>query len=105
MKFTPDQRGIAALASTQEMRRFLQDAAQDAVDAAEAQASSFLRKRAEFEAEVVTGPDGAEGRAMIRSSFWHWDEFGTSKMPARSPLRNGAQQALNRRGGRLGRSR
>ena len=42
---------------------------------------------------VVSGLT-ADGAAFgIDSSFWHWWEFGNRYIPARAPLRNGAESA------------
>lgn len=103
--FRANRRGIADLARTAEMRRFVGDVADEAVGNMERLADGFTRKRATFRVEVGQSSDGVEGRAIVDSSFWHWREFGTSKMAARPYIRPGAQQALNRRGGRLGRSK
>lgn len=105
MTFRLDPKGIKALSSTPEMRRFLGDVADDAAGNMERLANDFLRKRAEFDSEVRSTGDGLEGVASVRSWAWHWVEYGTSEMPAEPCIRPGAQQALTKRGGRLGESR
>lgn len=90
------------MASTVEMRRFLGDVADDAAANMERLADNFTRDRAEFGSEVRSSGDGLEGVAWVRSWAWHWREYGTSEMAALPYVRPGAQQAVNRRGGRLG---
>lgn len=49
---------------------------------------------------VVTGTTDDGAAFGLDSSFWHWWEFGNRYVPARAPLRSGAEAAGLRLEGR-----
>lgn len=105
MKFQYRRAAERELANDDGMRRFLQRVADDAADAADRHLPErFFHggRRPEITGETKKEPAGWEGEVRAEGSFWHWGEFGTSRMRATPYLRPGVNETINRYGGRLG---
>jgi HK97 gp10 family phage protein len=94
-----------ALASTPEMRRYMEKIAEDAAE--------DVRRRAPYDSGALQ--ESVKGSVELTSSgyvakvtvggreawYWLFPEFGTSRVPARPYLRPGVQATLSRYGGRF----
>lgn len=90
------------LAHSAAMGRAMGNIAKDAAREVTQRAPSGFRGGAKITAdsEVGVGPDGAEGRVVIDSPFWHIPEFGTQNNPPEPYARPGVQAVIARYGGR-----
>jgi hypothetical protein len=103
MGFTPNPRFTSEVRRGREMGSYLASVAQDAAREVEAEAPSIVKTgRWRIEGVVVDGKDGPEGEVRVRSSFWHWPEYGTVKSMARPYFRPAVLKVLDRVGGRFG---
>jgi hypothetical protein len=97
-KFRRNPHFEAELKRSPEHVRWLQRLADEGADAVRANLPPFLVHRgAEVTGKVVDGAAVVE----VRSSFWHWPEFGTVRMAMQPYLRPGVQVVLSRHGGRF----
>lgn len=92
----------AQLARTAAMGRAMGSIAKEAAREVTQRAPSGFRGGAKITADSDTamGPDGAEGRVVIASPFWHIPEFGTQNNPPEPYARPGVQAVIARYGGR-----
>lgn len=98
MTFRPDARGIDALARTPEMTRYLARIADEGARDVEASAPRIVKHRG---SRIYGEASDGEGRIIVDSPFWHWREYGTSKMAQRPYIRPTVQRLLARYGGRF----
>jgi hypothetical protein len=108
MGFTPNPRFTTEVRGAERMAAFLGEVAQEAAAEVDRSSSKLVRSvqkgRNPYRVwgEVVQGRDGPEGRVNVQSSYWGWDEFGTSLRAARPFIRPAVLRVLARRGGRIG---
>lgn len=101
VRFVPNPRAAQQLARAPEMRRYMQSVADTAAGEVDSRKPELRGgRRIHIDADTDLGPDGWEGRVVIRSPFWHLFEFGSRNNPARPYVRPGVQAALSRVRGR-----
>jgi hypothetical protein len=96
-RFIPDRTGIAAIGRTEDVRRHLEAAANEAAQQAKAIAPTDTFDYRDS-INVVSGVEGATALARINADDWKsvFIEFGTGPVaptPAYAPLRRGAEAA------------
>lgn len=97
-RFTPNARGIAALARTREMDRYLEGIARQGAADVAANAPGIVRHAgARIDGEARDGV----GRFFVDSPFWHLPEYGATRYPMRPYIRPAAQRLFARLGGRF----
>lgn len=103
MRFEFDRQSIQRIQSDTDMRKAVESIASDVASEIERRAPGMVRSNGRFFAETERSGDGWEGRAAVKSPFWHWAEYGTSGRHFRSPqpyIRPAAQSVMSRLGGR-----
>lgn len=98
MSFTPDPRGIAALARSADMDRFLRGVAERGAAEVEAAAPSIVTQTG---SRIYGEASDGEGRIVVDSPFWHFPEFGAIKYRQRPYIRPTVARYLARIGGRF----
>lgn len=99
MRFELNRQADEQLMQSAEMRRFLGQLAGETVAEMERRAPEMVSRNATFRTEVHDG----EGRAIVKSPFWHWAEYGTAGRHFRTPqpfIRPAAQSIISRYRGR-----
>lgn len=99
IRFELNRQADEQLMKSPEMRRFLNGVADETVAEMERHAPEMVRSNAKFRTEV----DDGEARAIVKSPFWHWAEYGTAGRHFRSPqpfIRPAAQSIISRYRGR-----
>lgn len=105
MKFIPNRNFDREAANTPEMRRFLEKVAVEAAKEVERLAPKMVKHRgSKIEGRLAERNGYAIGQVRVKSSFWHWFEYGSSKIAPRPYIRPGVQAAISRYGGRFGSS-
>lgn len=102
IRFEPNRKATRLLAVEAQMRRALGKIAEDGAAQVEAAAPRIVKQRgSRIYSETAQGPDGWEGRVIVRSPFWHFPEIGHSRYPPRPYLRPTVQKLISRYGGRF----
>lgn len=103
MKFVPNRNFNKEAANTPEMRRFLEKVAIEAAAEVERRAPKMVKhKGSSIVGRLAERQGYAIGQVIVRSHWWHWREYGTSRMAPRPYIRPGVQAVISRYGGRLG---
>lgn len=98
MGFTADPAGIAALARSADMTRYLRDVAEAGAAEVEAVAPNIVKHAgSSIHGEASPG----EGRIVVDSPFWHLPEYGATRYPQRSFIRPTAARFFAAIGGRF----
>lgn len=98
MAFTPNPRGIAALARTSAMDRYLATLARAGAALVEQAAPSIVNHAG---SRIYGEASGGVGRIVVQSHFWHLPEFGAIRYPLRPYIRPTAQRFFTSIGARL----
>lgn len=98
MTFRPDARGIAALARTPEMTRYLRGIAEDGAREIEAAAPNIVTQTG---SRIYGEASNGEGRIVVDSPFWHFPEYGAGRYAQRPYIRPTVQRFMVRIGGRF----
>lgn len=99
MTFRPNPAGIAAMARTPQMDRYLGALADGAAEVVSRSAPSIVRHQG---ARIYGEARSGVGRVVIDSPFWHLPEYGASRYPMAPFIRPAVAAYLARVGGRLG---
>ena len=103
MSFKVDMGGIRQLADEAELRRFMDQIGQEAVNTAKDLAPVDTGKLRDSIDYRVEHEDGTWVTTVFFGKFYGlFKEFGTSRLAAVPFLRPGVVKAIGRRGGRLG---
>lgn len=97
-KFTPDRKGIEDVLESPGVGRLLTERASRARERIQRYAPrGFMGyyKTVRF-VPAQKGPDGLEAAVGVDSPVWHLPEYGTARYPARSPIRRGVAEVVDR---------
>lgn len=103
IRFELDRNAAKKLANDTAMKRAMESVASDITAEMERRAPDMVKRNGTFSTETKKGSDGWEGRAMVKSPFFHWAEWGTSGRHFRSPqpfIRPAGQAILSKFNGR-----
>lgn len=98
MTFTPNARGISSLSRTPEMTRYLRRIADEGARDVVAAAPGIVKHQG---SRIYGEASDGEGRIVVDSPFWHFDEYGNRKYRQRPYIRPTVQRLLSRYGGRF----
>lgn len=99
LRVSIDRRAIERLARDRAVLEFTQQVAEAAVDEIEADAPSIVK--APTTARFYAKGDGDGSTVVVKSSFWHFPEYGNSRYPPNPYIRPSVQRILTRVRGRF----
>lgn len=99
VRFEPNRKAGDQLAKSTDMARALERVAGDAADAVGAAAPQRVKAQSGARFYAKRSSEGAN--IIVKSSMWHWWEYGTRFIPAAPFVRPNVQKVITRYGGRF----